>query len=1423
MSFVGQKGYNVNWWVRTGDYPDLYDLRWHYFAGPATSRFRFIFHPNNIVVDNPEDPLKFFIEQPDGNKIELDPDVIMGKIPMNWVDGNVGTFRIISSIPVSSDPVATPPYNNGGSQLANYPDGSPKPFRDGILFKGSSATVYVMENGLKRGIVSEQTFNGLGYKSRNILQVSDAEVNAVPDGNPLDLNIIHPDGTLLKGSGATVYVLEKGQKRGIISEKAFLSQYKWNEIIELEDNTLTRYSNGPVKVFRDGILIKGSSATVYVIENGQKRGIASPDVFNAYDYKWGNILSVTDTEIEAVPTGSVLKLQIPYPDGTLLKGSSDTVYVLEGGKKRGVISAKAFLTQYKWNDIIHVSNRVLQGFSDGPAKVFRDGTLIKGSSASVYVVSNGQKRGISSSSVLHGLGWDWDDVLDVTDTEINAVPNGPVLSSAQTHPDGTLLKGSSDTVYVLEGGKKRGIISEKAFLTQYKWREIVNVSNAKLAQYPNGSAKVFRDGTLIKGSSATVYVIENGQKRPISSEQTFNALGFDWGNILVVSDAEVNAVPDGNPLDLNIIHPDGTLLKGSGATVYVLEKGQKRGIISKKAFLSQYKWNEIIELEDNILTRYSNGPVKVFRDGTLIKGSSATVYIIENGQKRPISSEQTFNALGFDWGNILVVSDAEVNAVPDGNPLDLNIIHPDGTLLKGSGATVYVIENGQKRGIISEKAFLSQYKWNEIIELEDNILTRYSNGPVKVFRDGTLIKGSSATVYVIENGQKRGIVSEVSFDIYGYDWDNILNVSDVELNAVPTGPVLPEISSVHPDGSILKGRTKTVYVIESGAKRPIISENAFLTQYRWKEIIDVQDGEAALIISQIEHDYDGTVASPSTTSPPSNRAGIHIVSHNEFVHCIANFEPSVFLVPPTTDKLVNFHLYTRPYGSLGAIVLHDESSVPNANNCTFECMGYRWENVIDILDVDLNQVPTGANLDFSRIHPDGTLIQGLTDTVYVLEGGQKRGIISANAFLTQYRWQDIVHVDEEELSSYPVGPHKVFRDGSLIKGSTDAVYFIENNIRRGFISAQVFLDLGFNWNNVWDVTDSELNLLPEGPPITGTNAHPDGTLLKGSSNTVYVLEGGEKRPIISSEAFLSIYRWSEIVDVSDTTLAQYPDGPAKGFRDGVLIKGSGPTVYVIENGMKRPITSGGAAKRVYGQGGDSAYLGETGVISNTTPPTPPYIVVLPADKFSSGVAFQFDFVANVVSHYETVNVEFDSDAWDRDTRNLIRNYLAAGALELLTAFDGRYTFSKFQFHKNSTWYNGDIQITTETDGEELCDVSGCRSCSTTTIIVLLKCHWDPADPEVLVHEWGHWWYDLGDEYVEGSFVRLCPNSIMASRRVRNFNFCWKGNHIESKKSDQKNSCWEDIGGWSPRGTPQTDHFTGIQNKLMKLIKWEVID
>lgn len=106
--------------------------------------------------------------------------------------------------------------------------------------------------------------------------------------------------------------------------------------------------------------------------------------------------------------------------------------------------------------------------------------------------------------------------------------------------------------------------------------------------------------------------------------------------------------------------PFGTLFKYlDSPTVYRLENGLKRAFDSLNIFKTYaLSFNSVIILPD--IETYADGPLMRFADGSLVKGSGPTVYLSQAGQLRPFSSGEKFLSLGYRFNQVAIVSDSEL-------------------------------------------------------------------------------------------------------------------------------------------------------------------------------------------------------------------------------------------------------------------------------------------------------------------------------------------------------------------------------------------------------------------------------------------------------------------------------------------------------------------------------------------------------------------------------------------------------------------------------------------------------------------------------------------------------------------------------------------------------------------------------------------
>ncbi|PIY78436.1 MAG: hypothetical protein COY82_02515 [Parcubacteria group bacterium CG_4_10_14_0_8_um_filter_35_7] len=212
----------------------------------------------------------------------------------------------------------------------------------------------------------------------------------------------------------------------------------------------------------------------------------------------------------------------------------------------------------------------------------------------------------------------------------------------------TLVKSSlKPEIYWIAKGQKHWIPSEEIFFDYgFEWGEVALVSTTEMASY-------FPANLIKTLDNSNVYEIVEGKKHWIPSEKVFLDYNFEWKDIVTVSNTELE------------FYPRAKLVKteNDSNVYYITEKGLKRHLPSPEVFLSYgYKWEDIITVSQTELNSYHNNEL------VKTKGNPE-VYKIEDNQKRWITSEETFNTLGYNWNKIELVNDTELTSYPTGNPI----------------------------------------------------------------------------------------------------------------------------------------------------------------------------------------------------------------------------------------------------------------------------------------------------------------------------------------------------------------------------------------------------------------------------------------------------------------------------------------------------------------------------------------------------------------------------------------------------------------------------------------------------------------------------------------------------------------------------------------------------------------------------------
>ena len=220
-------------------------------------------------------------------------------------------------------------------------------------------------------------------------------------------------------------------------------------------------------------------------------------------------------------------------------------------------------------------------------------------------------------------------------------------------------------------------------------------------------------------------------------------------------------------------------------------------------------------------------------------------------------------------------------------------------------------------------------------------------------------------------------------------------------------------------------------------------------------------------------------------------------------------------------------------------------------------------------------------------YPNLSLLQDVTTgTVYKLEHGELRPISSYTALVANYDPSRIVTVESAVIERYPAGDPIVVPKFILVQAPSGGIYLIDgDHKRRAITSAEVFRKLGYNPEEVLPIGQADLEDIPEAAPITEANKYPLGAVLQNSATgAISYLDDDEViHPIWSKSVLENRFKGYAIQQESAVVIDEYDDGNPMKYADGTLLKiPERDTIYVVDEGKKRPVVSGDVLDKLGG-------------------------------------------------------------------------------------------------------------------------------------------------------------------------------------------------------------------------------------------------
>ncbi len=239
-----------------------------------------------------------------------------------------------------------------------------------------------------------------------------------------------------------------------------------------------------------------------------------------------------------------------YPDGTIIKSTDDpTIYLIQDGKKRPFTSMTALNTRYNATLLLQAPPTELARYEVGRPIALANFSLLQNGN-SYYLLDDDTLRPFESQETVRKIGYNPDEIISVTSDDLAGYTIGRTISETESKPAGRVVQlKENKAVYYIKDDTYYSLPDVRMAKINFPHLTLESVSASALANFTAGQPILPKDGTLfmIEGD-AKVFVMENGMRRHIATEEVFNGLGYSWKNIITLNPFSVLNVPAGEPL-----------------------------------------------------------------------------------------------------------------------------------------------------------------------------------------------------------------------------------------------------------------------------------------------------------------------------------------------------------------------------------------------------------------------------------------------------------------------------------------------------------------------------------------------------------------------------------------------------------------------------------------------------------------------------------------------------------------------------------------------------------------------------------------------------------------------------------------------------------------------------------------------------------
>ena len=245
----------------------------------------------------------------------------------------------------------------------------------------------------------------------------------------------------------------------------------------------------------------------------------------------------------------------------------------------------------------------------------------------------------------------------------------------QVYPNGTLIVSASSTEYwLIDNGQRRKFKNKTTLITRTDPKTAVTMSEVDLSNYKIGAEISFPNYSLLHTTDKT-FLLDHDTLRPFASEALIGKLGFNPQELIDVDEFELAGLTIGSTITATSTAPQGVVYYiPEIKSYYFLKDNILYPIVDKAILTSAYKNVPIENHKLKDLAKFETAErLAMFNDGTLLKDKeNQTIYVMDQGKKRPIADDDTFIALGYNSSNITTAAHLTLANIPTGETIFLN-------------------------------------------------------------------------------------------------------------------------------------------------------------------------------------------------------------------------------------------------------------------------------------------------------------------------------------------------------------------------------------------------------------------------------------------------------------------------------------------------------------------------------------------------------------------------------------------------------------------------------------------------------------------------------------------------------------------------------------------------------------------------------